>query len=238
VRAWADALREGFREIGIDLSAEQVARCSRFREAILEWNGIAGLTAIVEGEEMAIKHFVDSGLCLHAVVPESGWGICDVGSGAGFPGVVLGILQPSARVTLIEASRKKAEFLKVALAAGGVEGRVLCCRGEDAARELDLREAFDLVVARAVAPMRVLAEYCLPLVRVGGWFVALKGPEAGEEVGEASRAVAVMGGCCEELIARDLPFGYGRRTLVKVRKVAMTPERYPRRAGMAEKRPL
>lgn len=214
--------------------------------AVRQWNERVNLTAITGEREMVVKHVLDSATVLGAVELRPGQRLLDVGSGAGFPGVVLKILCPEVAVDLLESLGKRCRFLEhvraklVALGLRGAEDglRVLQGRAEDWGRRPGHREGYDVVVARAVATMRVLAEYCLPFVRVGGLFVAMKGPGVEEELGAAGRALGVLGGEVDRVVEVELPEGAGRRNLVVVRKVAPVPEAYPRKAGVPERRPL
>lgn len=204
-----------------------------------EENERLNLTSIVEPEEVALKHFVDSATVLRAVAPAEGERLVDVGSGAGFPGVPLAIFRPDLRVTLIEASQKKAAFLgrlRDQLGLGNVE--VLAVRAEEAGRQAAHREQHGVAVARAVAPLAVLWEYLLPLVRVGGLAVAQKGPGVAEELVAAGRAVGLLGGGEQMIHGFTLPRAAGERQIVVVRKVNPTPEQYPRRPGVPAKKPL
>ncbi|MDP2859875.1 MAG: 16S rRNA (guanine(527)-N(7))-methyltransferase RsmG [Bacillota bacterium] len=233
--AFAESLLEGARQVGVAISAAQADLMARHARHVLDNNVQAGLTEITGTEAMAIKHYVDSLTCLHLV--KAGESLVDVGAGAGFPGIPLKIMEPSIHLTLLESSVKKARFLEDTLAHIGLPGRVVNMRTEDYGRDAG-RESFDVAVARAVAKMRVLSEYCLGLVRVGGLFIAMKGPAPHQEVSEATRAMRLMGGRLQGIETLDLPSGYGARSLVLVRKVSPSSSGYPRNAGMATKNPL
>ncbi len=233
--AFVSALLRGAAQIGVSISEMQASIMSRHAEDVLEWNERAGLTEITAPGEMAVKHYVDSLTCLHLVKP--GESVVDVGSGAGFPGIPLKIMQPAMRITLLEATMKKARFLEATLEHLQLGGEVANLRAEDFGRG-DGREAYDVVIARAVAKMNVLAEYSLCLVRVGGLFVAMKGPAPEAETSHAAHAIAVMGGRVESVQVFDLPSGFGSRSLVLVRKVTPSPSTYPRKAGTAARKPL
>lgn len=163
----------------------------------------------------------------------------DVGSGAGFPGLALKAALPRISLTLLESVRKKCRFMEDVSRAMGLTGvEVVWGRAEDVARLPRHRAAYDLATARAVAEIRVLAEYCLPFVAVGGLFVAYKGPAVQDELTAAARALALLGGAVEEVLKFNLPRGGGERSLICIRKIAETPSPYPRRAGTARKKPL
>lgn len=238
-------LIEGLRGFGFEPSASVCESLIRHLAMVAEWNERVNLTAITDERDMVLKHVLDSAAGLTAVDVGRGTRILDVGSGAGFPGVVWKCLRPEAEVVLLESLQKRCRFLdvvgqEVILPLTGVqEGyRVLWSRAEDAGHRAEERERYDVVTARAVAALRVLAEYCLPFVRVGGRFVALKGPGVEREVEEAQRAIEVLGGEVESVREIHLPEGAGSRSLVVVRKIRPTPGKYPRKAGVPSKSPI
>lgn len=234
-----EVLEHGAEELGIELGAEAVVLFDRYYRELTEWNRRINLTSIEGEEEVAIKHFLDSLTCLLAVDLREGSSVVDVGSGAGFPGVALKVARPGIRLTLVEASGKKAGFLREIVGVLDLEDvEVLWDRAERVGRMAGHRESYDVATARGVAEMAALVEVCLPLVRVGGVFVAQKGPDVSEEMAGALAAVEAMGGRVERLIPVALPFGCGGRTLLVIRKESPTPEEYPRRPGIPEKRPI
>lgn len=197
------------------------------------------LTAITIPEEIVAKHFLDSLAGLQVIDPAAGKRVIDVGSGAGFPGLPLKIVRPELELTLLESSRKKAGFLEATVRELGLEGVLVAgMRAEEAGRDPAHRGSYHWAVARAVAPVGVLGEYCLPFLRVQGVLVAYKGPAAGDELAKARHALAVLGGVVREVLEFNLPGVEDRRSLVVIEKTAPTPERFPRRAGAAAKRPL
>lgn len=230
-------LEEGCRELGLELDSYQSGQCLEYLEMVLAWNEKINLTAIVEKEEFIIKHFLDS--LSGAFLMEKAGRLGDIGSGAGFPGLVLKILYPALEVWLIESVRKKAAFLEKAAGDLGLERvRVIHGRAEDLGQDPSLRETFDFAVSRAVSQMAVIAEYCLPLVRIGGCFVAYKGTGVEEEISRSENAVRILGGEIEGVHRLTLPFSGDGRTLISVRKTRPSPGKYPRRAGIPAKRPL
>lgn len=221
------------------MTPEQERQFGRFERLLLGANQEFNLTRITEHQEVLVKHFLDSLTCLLALDFPVGARVVDVGSGGGFPGIPLTISRADLRMTLIEASQKKAVFLEATTRRLGLDGvEVVGARAEDVARQARYREAFDVAVARAVGHLATLAEVCLPLVRVGGWFVAMKGPEGETEADEAALALTAVGGRMAKAVKVSLPGGGGARTLVVVAKEAGTPEKYPRKAGIPQKRPL
>ncbi|MGE5483640.1 MAG: 16S rRNA (guanine(527)-N(7))-methyltransferase RsmG [Ignavibacteriales bacterium] len=248
---WIGLLERSASEAGFRLTEEQMRAFRVFRDELLSWNTRINLTSLTEDEDVVIKHFVDSLLCLRGLEPgggqerdgvaggHPGWSsLVDVGSGGGFPGIPLAIVRPRARVWLLESVRKKCEFLESVVRALGLEAAVVWKRAEDAGRDPSLREMFDAVVSRAVAAMPVLAEYCLPLCRVGGVVVAMKGPEGGPEADHAQEAIGALGGRISRVDEYELPWGMGKRSLVVIDKVRAVPGRYPRKAGIPAKKPL
>ncbi|MER3405912.1 MAG: 16S rRNA (guanine(527)-N(7))-methyltransferase RsmG, partial [Chloroflexota bacterium] len=211
---------------------------------LTEANRQVNLTAITGYVEVQTKHFLDSLTCLLALpsemaAPDAPTGLADVGTGAGFPGVPLKLVRPRFQLTLIESIRKKTDFLHRLVAELGLEDvTILTARAEEVGRDPAHRERFDAVVARAVARLDVLAEYCLPLCRVGGVFIALKKAPVSEELALAAEPMALLGGRAARVVEPDLTPYLTGRVLVVVEKIRPTPERYPRRAGMPAKRPL
>lgn len=234
-----EALASGAGELGIALEREMLEAFERYHQELDNWGKRVNLTAVAGDEEVAVKHFLDSLTCLKGVDFCEDTTVVDVGSGAGFPGVPLKIVRPRIRLTLVEATRKRVEFLRHIVAVLGLtDVQVVWDRSENVGHAPGHREAYQVAVARAVADLAVLAELCLPLVEVGGTMLAQKGPKATPEVARASAAVATMGGWVERVIPLSLPWGHGDRTLVVVRKHSQTPAKYPRRPGVPEKCPI
>jgi len=231
-------LLDGAAQLGLALPPRTTAFGKHF-ELLLRHNPRAGLTTITDPVEVAVKHFLDSLSGLLARDIQAGERVADVGSGGGFPGAVLAVARPEARYTLIESSRRRVAFLRELLPALGLaNAEVVAARAEQIGRDTAHRERYDLVVSRAVAPLRVLLEYCLPLARVGGQALAYKGPEAEDEIAGSAAALEALGGRVQGLRHLRLPQDMGERILVLVEKTTPTPERYPRRSGIPAKRPL
>lgn len=215
---------------GITLSQGQLAQLNRYAACLVEWNSRFNLTAITDPREIETKHFLDC--LLLAAQPQVAGRVVDVGSGAGFPGLVVKILKPEVELTLMEPTGKRLEFLRHAAAEIGAEAHFVKERAEEAARK-QWRESFDVATARAVAPLNVLCEYCLPLVRPGGVFIAMKSGE--EPLPQA--ALQKLGGAYSSTHSFTLPDGAERRLLI-FDKLAATPPQYPRNGGVISKRPL
>lgn len=234
-----ERIMAGATSLGIELDAGVLGQFRRYFDLLVEWNAKFNLTRITDEAEAADKHLLDSLAVLRLPMAGTWRRLADVGSGAGFPGIALKIARPDLEVTLIEATAKKVGFLEAAISGLGLAGiRAFHGRGEEYGRKPEFRERFDLVTARAVARLNALAEYCLPLVAVGGQFVAYKGPEGGDEAREAARACEALGGVPRPPETFELPGGSGRRTLIVVDKARATASEYPRAVAQIAKRPL
>lgn len=227
-------------EQGIQLDEHQMQQFERYLELLVEWNEKINLTAITEKEEVYLKHFYDSiSLAFHVVDFDPNSRICDVGAGAGFPSIPLKIAFPGLKVTIVDSLNKRIQFLNLLMAELGLS-EVACYhdRAETFGRRPDIRGSFDIVTARAVARMSVLSELCLPLVKKGGLFIAMKAASTKEELEEAQNAIAILGGKLEEDHAFHLPKEAGERHIITIRKTKETPKKYPRKPGTPNKIPL
>ncbi len=225
--------------VGCELDAGQVDRFMLYMKELLEWNTRMNLTAITQPAEVVEKHFLDSLLGLSLIRMAGEKGLIDVGTGAGFPGLPLYMVMPQIKLTLMDSQQKRIGFLRHLMETLKLDRvQIVHARAEEAGRHEGMREYFQVAVARAVAPMAVLAELCLPLVRTGGMMVAWKGPDVEKELQDALHAIAMLGGGDPEVYAMRLPFSGDARRLVVVPKVRTTPAEYPRRPGIPEKRPL
>ncbi len=222
-------------EINIDNNA--FTRLDKFAEMLIETNKSFNLTAIKEPDDVTVKHFAD---CLaifkYVDIPENAK-IIDVGTGAGFPGLVLKLARPDIKMTFLDSTRKKLGFIENVLNECGVQGEILHMRAEEVAQLAKYREKYDFATARAVAALPVLSEYCLPFVKRGGSFVSMKSAESNEEIGEAKKAIGILGGKIEEDIVFDLVENMPRR-IIKIKKNSQTPTKYPRPSAQIAKKPL
>jgi 16S rRNA (guanine527-N7)-methyltransferase len=225
--------------LGIRLTKDQLEALKRYERELLDWNTRFNLTAIDDPQKVRIKHFLDSLTCL-CVLRESPFeSLIDVGTGAGFPGLPLKIIYPQLRLTLVESVGKKANFCRHMVVTLGLENvTVIQDRAETLGQMPEHREQYDWAVARAVAVLPVLAEYLLPLVRIGGGMLAMKGEQAPAEAHAAEHAARVLGGHLRRLVPIHLPGVAEERYLVVMDKVAATPLAYPRRVGLPAKKPL
>ena len=212
-------------------------RLTVYGKLLIEWNEKMNLTAITEPEEILIKHFYDCLLFFRHVDVPQGASIIDVGTGAGFPGLVLKIARPDLNLCLLDSLQKRITFLNAVLEATGLSAETVHGRAEEKGRDDAFRERFDIACARAVARLSTLSEYCLPYVKTGGLFVSLKGPAAAEEAAEAKRAISLLGGAEPDLCEESLPDGSGR-SIIKIKKISQTPTKYPRNSGKISKQPL
>ncbi len=232
-------LQTGAAELGLNLDKEQLELFTRFTQWLYKENEKTNLVGSADPEVILVHHILDS---LSVALHLNGFGgaqVIDVGSGAGLPGVPLAIALPDVRFTLMDASRKRTDFLRSFVEASGLENiEVARARAEEAGREPKWRDKFDSVVARAVAPLPTLIEYALPFLKTGGRLVAQRGPKAPEEVATAARAIKELRGGPAEVIAVHVPYLDFERRLVIIEKVGPTPDRYPRRTGVPAKRPL
>lgn len=234
---FADILAARGAEAQLSFTEEQLAQFTRYYELLVETNKVMNLTAITEPEEVAVKHMVDSLLAYEDGM--QGKTLVDVGTGAGFPGVPLKIYCPSLKVTLVDSLGKRLRFLEQVIDELGLKGiRCEHLRAEDAGRSKKHREQYDYVTARAVARLSVLSEYCLPLAKKGGQFIALKGSRFAEEIEEGEAAVKILGGKIISAEPVKLPGLDDGRAIIKIAKIKATPAQYPRKAGTPEKQPL
>ena len=223
----------------IHLNDDQMNQFQLYYDLLIEWNKKMNLTAIIEKEEVYLKHFFDSislsfFFDLHQVQT-----VCDVGAGAGFPSIPLKICFPHLHVTIVDSLKKRISFLQTLVSQLQLNDIELVHeRAENSGQQKMYREKFDLVTARAVAKMAVLAEYCLPLTKVGGTFIALKGAHLEEELSEANNAIKLLGGQLIDHHHFRLPIEQSERTIVVVDKVHATKKKYPRKAGLPQKNPL
>lgn len=223
------------KENGIILDDTALDRFDKYAELLVEWNGKMNLTAITEPEEIEVKHFLDCLMLPKYFNLDYIQTVIDVGAGAGFPSMPLLIYKPDLCLTMMDAINKRLTFLDTAVHALGLEAQLIHERAEAAGQDENYREKFDLATARAVAPMNVLAEYCLPFVKVGGYFVALKG--SNDDTEEAKNAIATLGGEVVDNISYKLN-GTEPRSIVVIKKISQTPTQFPRKSKKISTKPL
>jgi 16S rRNA (guanine527-N7)-methyltransferase len=233
-------LAEGTLKMGLSLSKKQVEKFNLYAQLLLLEQEKLNLTAILTTKEIACKHFLDSLTCL-TVFPYSlkNQTVIDLGTGAGFPGLPLKIVQPEIKLTLLEVKRKKVSFLQEVIKQLSMgEVQVINRRAEEIGQDNCYRDKFDYVLVRAVAKLSVILEYSLPLLKKGGFFIAWKGPAVDQELEEANRAMQFLCGELRQVAAVRLPFLNAERRLVVIQKMDIISSRYPRRPGIPKKRPL
>lgn len=233
-------LQRGTQQFNLFLTEAQLSAFERYRQELMAWNERVNLTGILDPEEIVVKHFLDS-LSVYLALPDrpSTLSLIDVGSGAGFPGLPLKIARPDLRLTLLEATGKKTVFLQHIVETLKLTGvTIVTARAEEAGRRPEHRERYDVAVARAVAPLPVLAEYTLPLVKVGGRVILQKGQHPADEVKQATNALGILGGRINRVLPVTVPGLAAERHLVVIQKNKPTPPQYPRRPGLPAKKPI
>ena len=233
------SLTEKAKAMGWKVSAAQADQFQTYMELLLEWNEKMNLTAITQPEEVVEKHFLDSLTLLAWPKLKQGAKVIDVGTGAGFPGLPLRILEPSLQLTLLDSLGKRVNWLASVCDTLGLEGvECLHARAEEQALVDGYRDGFDYAVSRAVASLELLCELCLPYLKVGGRFLAMKGVDSGEEINHAARCISILGGRLLPSVDYVIPGANVRHRVVLVEKCTPTPKGYPRRWAKIQKAPL
>lgn len=231
-----EIFKDGVSALSDMLSDSQLEKFEKYSQLLVEWNEKINLTAVTDPDGISVKHFLDSILPLYYIDFDGCNKIADIGTGAGFPGIPIKIMKPGCELTLVDSLNKRINFLNTVANEIGLENTV-CIHGraEELGNNKNYREKFDAVVSRAVANMTVLCEYCLPFVKPGGMFVALKAENAEQELDNARAMIGTLGGKVEAVISAPLPMSDITRKLIVVRKIAQTPAKFPRRADKIKK---
>ncbi len=231
-------LQDSLKKCDLNITPAAREKLGIYYHLLIEWNERMNLTALTSAEDVACKHFCDSlTLLKYEIIPENAT-LIDVGTGAGFPGMALKAARPDLRVTLLDSLNKRLIFLsEVCREMGADDVRLIHSRAEDAGREEEYREKYDYAVSRAVAPLNVLCEYCLPFVKLGGMFLAMKGKDAEEELSSAQNAIRALGAEVERIHTFELPDA-GQRSIIALRKTAPTPALYPRSGKKIRNKPI
>ncbi len=237
-------LTDPLSKLNIELSDVQISLFMKYHDMLIETNKVMNLTAITDFNESCIKHYADSLSLIKATdLSEKGdIRILDIGTGAGFPGIPLKIVYPHIHITLLDSLSKRIRFLNDVIKelelndSGSIS--TIDMRAEDYVKEPDIRESYDLVVSRAVAGLSILAEYALPYVKIGGSFISYKGDNAVEEISNAENSLKILGGEITDVKSFTLPDSDITRTLINIKKTCPTPDKYPRKAGLPNKKPL
>lgn len=232
-------MKEASLEVGLELSENQYSQFMDYMKLLQEWNEKINLTAITEDEEVVKKHFIDCIKAFKSEAIKNAKTIIDVGTGAGFPGLPIAIMNPDIKVTLLDSLNKRINFLNTVVNQLGLKNVVtIHSRAEDGSRKPELREKFDVATSRAVANMAVLSEFCMPYVVVNGYFVALKGPAIEEELKDGQKAITILGGELKDIIEVNIEESDLKHNIVEVKKVKKCPKIYPRKAGTVNKKPI
>ena len=232
-----DILKEKAEKYGILLDEKALERFDLYAKLLVEWNEKINLTAITEPEEIAIKHFLDCLTVFSKVDIKENAKIIDVGTGAGFPGIVMLIARPDLHMTLMDSLNKRLNVIRDILDKLGLEAEVVHSRAEDGGQNKQYREKYDFSTARAVSNLRDLSEYCIPFVRKGGSFIAMKAAKADEEILQAEKAIKLLGGKIEEKHTFELE-GCGERNIIIIKKLSPTPAKFPRPSAKMVKNPI
>lgn len=210
-----------------------------YRNLLQAWNNKINLTSITGDRDIQIKHFFDSLTCFYFLPCKDKFSLIDIGTGAGFPGIPLKIINPEIQLTLVDSVNKKADFCRLVVAELGLSDvQVLHARVEDLGKQISFRERYDWAVARAVADLSVLAEYLLPLIKTGGHSLVMKSINIHDEIERATSPISILGGKIGEIKSISLPDNYGDRILINLEKIKQTPRKYPRKAGLPVRNPL
>ena len=232
-----DLLRTKAKCFNIELDDKALERFNTYAKLLVEWNDKINLTAITQPEEIVVKHFVDSLTIFSYVNIPEGAKVIDVGTGAGFPGLAMLIARPDIELTLIDSTNKKLNVIRDILEKTELEANVVHIRAEQAGQDKNFREKYDFATARAVANLRDLSEYCLPFVKVGGSFISMKSAKTVEETEQAKGAIKTLGGKIKQIDSFNL-FDSGERTIIHVKKISSTPDKFPRPSAKMAKFPL
>lgn len=224
---------------GIPFTEKQEQQFRLYYQLLIEWNEKINLTSIIEFDEVIEKHFIDSLSIMNKIKNKNIKQIIDIGTGAGFPGIPLKIMMPDTEIVLMDSLNKRIKFLNIiidSLQLNYIEA--LHSRAEELAKNKNFREKFDLVTSRAVARLATLSEYCLPFVKIGGYFISYKGTEIKEELEEAKKAIYILGGKLDQVEKFTLPSTEYGRSFIMIKKERNTPMKYPRKAGIPSKEPI
>lgn len=230
-------MKQKAEEIDIDLNVEQLWKFYSYMELLIEWNEKINLTAIIEPEEIILKHFIDS-LTIYKYIEKDNK-VVDVGTGAGFPGIPLKIANPELKITLVDSLNKRLIFLQDVINKLQLKNvEIIHARAEEFGQNKKFREKFDIATSRAVANLSTLSEYLIPLVKLNGKCICMKAADADQEIKEAKKAINVLGGTIKEVENFMLPQSDIGRTIIIINKEKTTPTKYPRKAGMPSKDPI
>jgi 16S rRNA (guanine527-N7)-methyltransferase len=234
-----NVFNDALKELEINLDSETLQKYEIYKDLLVEWNKKFNITTITEEDEIYIKHFCDSLSLVNTKLFDGKKRVIDVGTGGGFPGLVLKIYNEELDMTLMDSLNKRIIFLNEVINKLNLSNvETIHARAEELGISNEHREKYDIAVSRAVASLNTLSEYCLPFVKVGGYFIAMKGPDVKEEVEESKNAIDILGGELESIKEIKLPYLDITHTLIMIKKVKQTPKKYPRQQGKPKKNPL
>lgn len=234
-----DLMKQYAEKFKIHIDEEKLDKFKKYTALIKEWNEKINLTAITDEDDIIKKHFIDSISVLESNVIKNGMKIIDIGTGAGFPGIPLKIILPDSNILLVDSLNKRVNFLNEVIRMLELHGiEAIHGRAEEVAKKPEYREQFNIVVSRAVANMTVLSEYCIPFAKIGGYFIAMKGPSSEDEIEESKPAISILGGKIKNVVETRILQSDMNHRLVIVEKVKSTMNKYPRNPGQIEKKPL
>ena len=234
----SEFLEKALQKSQIEIPADKFESFEKYFNLLVEWNEKINLTAITKADEVAVKHFEDSLAVFKYVNIKNNAKIIDVGTGAGFPGIPLKIARDDLNLTLLDSLNKRLVFLQTVCNELNIEAETVHSRAEEGSRKVEYRDSYDYAFSRAVAQLNVLSEYCLPYVKVGGSFCALKGPQAEDEIKNAYSAINTLGGKLKKVSSFALPCDGGERNIVEIEKRALPSQKYPRNSGKIKAKPL
>lgn len=234
-----DTLVKGAKELKLDINQDDIEKFKNYKELLKEWNKKINITSITDDIEIDIKHFIDSITPLTTNLFRENMKIIDIGTGGGFPGIPLKILKKDLDVVLLDSTMKRINFLKDVIEKLNLDNIVaIHGRAEEYGKDVKHREKYDIAVSRAVASLNTLCEYCLPFVKVGGFFISMKGSQIEDELKEARNSIDILGGEVREVKKIELPLSDISHSLIIIEKIKRTPTKYPRGSGKPKKKPL
>ncbi len=234
-----DIMNDACKDVGLSFNEDNYNKFTQYKDIIKFWNEKINLTAIVEDEQIFKKHFIDCIKIFKFSPLKEAKSIIDVGTGAGFPGIPIKIMKQEVELILLDSLNKRINFLNEVINKIDLKNvKTIHGRAEDFSKKLEYRENVDVAVSRAVANLAVLSELCIPYVKIGGYFVAMKGPSVEDEIKDGKNAISILGGKIEDIIKINIENSDLNHNLVIIKKVKETPKMYPRKAGTANKKPL
>lgn len=233
-----NVLFEEAKKFGINLDELQLSKFEEYKNFLLEYNSHTNLTSITDPKDIAIKHFLDSILVNKFFEVPKNSKVIDVGTGAGFPGVPLKILREDINLTLLDSLNKRIKFLNELCEKIEIKADIIHARAEELSHKENYREKFDVAVSRAVAPLNILCEYCIPYLKTGGYFVSLKGSNFEEEIENSKNALGILGAKIQDVKSFELPENKGFRSIVIIKKIKDVSKKYPRSNSQISKKPL